>query len=131
MITQNKIGDFLTKIKNAQKIHKTICVLQKSKMVLGTLNILYKEGFINGYSVEDKRIIVFLKYKINGEPAIQKITIISKSGVPKYISIEKLKMLIKSNKNFGTLIVSTPAGILSQKDAIITNNGGQLLCQIF
>ncbi len=130
MTISSKISDFLIQIKNAQKVNKTLCILPKSKIVLGTLNILYNEGFINGYALNNKNITVFLKYKLNAEPAIQQINILTKPGVPKYISVRKLQFLKRNNKNLGILILSTSQGILSQKEALLSNNGGHLLCQI-
>lgn len=131
MTIQNTFNDFLIRIKNTQKTKKTYCIVPTTNLIIGTLNLLYEEGFINGFYKDKKYVKIFLKYKTSGEPTIQTILMISKPGIPKYISIQRLKTLEKKNKNLGLMILTTSQGILSPKKAIQKNIGGQLLYQIF
>jgi small subunit ribosomal protein S8 len=99
-----------------------------SKLNLNLINLLYKEGFIRGFFYNSKRINVLLKYTEDLKPVIKNIKIISTSG--RRIIISK-KTLSKFHKNAGTLILSTPKGLMtSQKAKDLACTGGEVLCKI-
>lgn len=130
MTIQNKLGDFLIRIQNAQNTNKIFCEIPYSKLLFGIINILYKEGYINGFFINKQKIHVFLKYKSNGTPAIKKLIQKSKTGRPEYLTTKKLRTFDKNNQNIGVLIISSSKGIISQTDALSKNIGGKVLCQI-
>ena len=130
------IADYLSRIRNAvMRGHKTVSV-PASKMKIGITKVLYDMGFIRGYKVvkDPKRpyireIKIALKYHpITKEPAIHELKRISKPGLRKYI---KVKDLPRYRNNMGILILSTPKGIIHDKDARKYNVGGELLCSVW
>lgn len=99
--------------------HKSICV--------NLLKVMYKEGYINGFRrlpAHPNKIEIFLKYN-NGKAAISKFSTISKPSRRIYTKVETLWKLRTSLQ---TLILSTPAGILSDKECRKLGLGGEVLC---
>jgi len=127
------LSDMLTRIRNGQKAKLFEIDLHTPvpKYCIIILEILYKEGFIRGFK---KQIInnkiymkVLLKYDLEGNPVINKIQRISKQGCRVYTPI---KALWKVNNGVGVFLISTPKGILTDKDARFLNSGGEVLCYI-
>lgn len=94
------------------------------------LAVMYKEGYINGFRKlpnEPNKIEIFLKY-INRKPAISKFSSISKPARRVYTSVDALWKLRTSLQTF---VISTPHGILSDKECRKRHLGGEILCILF
>jgi small subunit ribosomal protein S8 len=93
--------------------------------------ILKNLGFIIDYEVIDdnkqKKLNLVLKYK-NGKPAITGLKRISKPGLRVYRSADKLPRVLNG---LGTAVISTPKGLLTDKDAKNLLVGGEVLCFIW
>jgi len=130
---KDNISDMLTRIRNGQKarLFEIQLFYPVSKVCLEILNILYKEGYIRGFkkSYVNKKLFVkvLLKYDLEGNPIIKKISRVSKPGCRVYSSI---KSIWKIKSGLGVFILSTPKGILTDSDARILNTGGEVLCYI-
>ena len=88
---------------------------------------MYKEGYINGFrklSDQSNKIEIFLKYN-NGKPAISKLSTLSKPSRRIYL---KVGCLWKLSTSLQTLIISTPRGVLSDKECRKLRLGGEILC---
>ena len=101
-------------------------------MVVNILKILQEEGYIKSFNENEikkgiKEIKITLSY-IKGEPSIKIISRISKPGRRVY---SKLKNLPSYYKGYGTTIVSTSKGVMTDKKARISNLSGEILCQVF
>jgi small subunit ribosomal protein S8 len=99
-------------------------------LCLQVLKVLYSEGYINGFRINPKdlnSVEIFLKYN-NGKPAVKKIQSMSKPGRRIYASINALWKLETS---LLTLVVSTPKGILSDKQCRKFHQGGEVLCIVY
>lgn len=131
----NFISDMLIRIKNGSKAKRKQIILHplSSKTCYKILEILRDEGYIWGFEVkynfETKRyeIVVFLKYNSIGVPVIQEISIISKFSRRFFCNT---KSLWKAKSNMGISILSTPKGILTDRDARLLNTGGEVICYI-
>ena len=122
------ISDLLTRIRNAQSVRKSEVSTLKSRHCLGILNAMEQEGLIRGFEVSDKRNVkVFLKYSQNSSPVMASIKRVSRPGRPFYL---QAKSLWKLNKGLGLYILSTPKGVLSDRDARRLNVGGEVICKI-
>jgi len=119
----------LTRIRNGQKAGKISILHPKTKLCCKILNIFLDEGFILGYNVlpTNPRVIkIHLKY-FNNQPVINQIKAVSKPSKRVYISS---KELWKINNLLGVLILSTPKGVLSDKNSRKLNVGGEVFCII-
>jgi len=105
----------------------------KSKTVLAVLDILLLEGFIRGYTFNTKdsgKIKVLLKYSLNGrEKAIRDIKGVSKPSKRFYVTLDDLWSFYW-DLPFVCLVLSTSKGIMTSKEALKYNIGGELLCYV-
>lgn len=134
MSMTDPIADFLTRIRNAQRARHETVVTSHSKVNANIAKILKKEGFILDYEVQTdetqkmkKSIEVTLRYSTSMTPVIQDISRVSTPGRRKYANSEALE---KQLKTFVTTIVSTPQGVLTDRDAVAKKVGGELICQV-
>jgi small subunit ribosomal protein S8 len=127
MVT-DPIADFLIRLQNASKVNKEMVSMPYSNMKLSIAEVLKREGYIGNV---DKRkagsISISLVYK-NGRPAIRGAKRISKPSRRMYMSVHDLKPV---KRNHGLLVLSTPAGILTGKDAKTKRVGGEALFEIW
>ena len=132
MILTDPIADMLTRIRNALTAkHETVSI-PASKEKASILNILIEEGYIKEVkAVEEgtrKNIIVTLKYDDNGDSVIQGLRRISKPGLRVYAEKDKLPKVING---LGIAIISTNKGILTDKQARLSNVGGEVLAFVW
>jgi small subunit ribosomal protein S8 len=126
------IGDMLTRIRNAIMVKKKEVVVEPaSKLKMAILDVLKREGYIEGYKIEGegvkKRIIVYLKY-YQGKPVIQVIERVSKPGRRIYVGVDEIP---KVYNGLGIAILSTSKGVLSDREAKKLRVGGELICKVF
>lgn len=126
------ISDSLTRIRNASLRKLDNTKLFYANVVVSILDIFQKKSYIESYNIIEegpkKFINVVLKYDEKGKSAINELKRISKPGRRVY----KGKDDIKTFKNgYGTIIVSTSKGVLSNDIAYEQKVGGELLCSIW
>lgn len=125
------ISDMLTRIRNATVANKASLVLPYSKFKDNLAQLLVKEGFIKS-SMEVpgklKNLQIDLKYTAVGDSVITGIKRVSKPGQRIYLPVEKLP---RTNSGFGITVVSTPKGLLTDKQARKQRVGGEVVCQVW
>jgi len=131
MPVTDPIADYLTRIRNAAKAKKVRVEIPASRTKISLSEILKSLGYIIDYEVLDdnkqKKLNIVLKYK-NGIPAITGLKRISKPGLRVYRSADKLPKVLNG---LGTAVISTPKGLLSDKDARNNLIGGEVICYIW
>lgn len=128
----DQISDLITRLRNGQNRKLLTITLYKptSKYCLHFLDILYNEGYIRGYKILESKplhIMVYLKYTADGSPAISEIKRISKPSRRFYV---KIKSLWNVKSGLGIFILSTPKGLMTDLDAKILNQGGEVICSV-
>ena len=125
------LGDMLTRIRNGQQARKDSILTPASKLRAHVLDVLQREGYIRGYNEEElagqKGLRIELKY-FEGQPAIQHLVRVSKPGRRVYSGSQELPRI---RNGLGTVIVSTPRGVLSDQEAREQNVGGEVLAEVF
>lgn len=123
------ISDMIARIKNGQRARLLEISIIKSHLCIDILNVLYREGYIRGYSVKTTKnmIYVYLKY-IDNKPVITEIKRISKPGRRYYINNKQLDDLYNG---LGILILTTSKGVISNRLAKEYKLGGELICTVF
>jgi len=131
---QNYVADMLIRIKNGQKAQLDAVTLHSNmpKFCFKILEILYQEGFIRGFKINYKSnnvkvVKVLLKYENSGASVMKNVTLVSTPGRRVYASVRSL-WTIKNGT--GIYILSTPKGVMIDRDARILNLGGEVLCAI-
>jgi len=126
------IADSLTRIRNAAARKLETTELLHSKMIEAIVSILVDKGYLESFSVEEdgnkKTIKVVLKYDDNGNSVINEVKKISKPGRRIYKGKEEIK---RFKNGYGTLIVSTSAGVLPNDEAYKRGTGGEVICSIW
>ena len=131
MPVTDPIADYLTRIRNANKAKKVRVEIPASMTKIGLSEIFKNLGYIVDYEILDdnkqKKLNLVLKYK-NGVPAISGLKRISKPGLRVYRPADKLPKLLNG---LGTAVISTPKGLLSDKEARNLLVGGEVICYIW
>lgn len=131
MNISDPIGDMITRIRNAQMRGKAVVTTPASKLRVGVLEVLIKEGYIRSFSEiqvgNHSELSIELKYS-EGTPVIEKITRVSKPGRRVYSSVKDLPLV---RNGLGISILSTPKGVMSDATARVENVGGEILCQVY
>ena len=132
MVMTDPIADYLTRIRNANMAKHDSVEIPASNIKKSISEILKREGFIRDYEVADDNkqgvIKVFLKYGPNGERVISGLKRISKPGLRNYVGAEDLPKVLNG---IGIAIVSTSAGVITDKEARQKNVGGEVIAYIW
>ncbi len=126
------ISNFLTTIRNAYSASHASCVCLFSNVHLGIAKILKNEGYISDVEQIEadngiKSLKVTLKY-VDDAPAIEGIERVSKQGRRVYTSYLEIPRVLSG---MGISILTTPKGILCDRDARKQKVGGELICKVW
>ena len=132
MIVTDPIADMLTRIRNANQMKYKEVEVPSSKIKLEIARILKDEGFIEDYKLEDKdnnqSILINLKYGPKKERVITGLKRISKPGMRVYAKVEEITTVLNG---FWIAILSTPKGLMTNKEAKRNSLGGEVLVYIW
>ena len=136
MAVTDSIGDYLTRIRNAQQAGHKIVEIPASNLKKRITEILYDQGFILKYKFEDEGgkgtqggIKIALKYDpLSKKPVIRELGRISRPGLRQYAKADELTRVISG---LGVAIVSTSRGVMTDKQARALNLGGELICYVY
>jgi small subunit ribosomal protein S8 len=123
------LSNAISIIKNGYQYHKHSVQVPNSKLCQNCLATLYNLGYLQQFTIKDKKtIIVLLKYN-NNKPSLRNLVRISTPGPRMYFKSKKLKTLFR-NKDNGFVLLSTSKGILTNEEARLFNVGGELLLRV-
>jgi len=120
------VGDFLIRLKNAAMAERSVVSANKSKLNKAVAEALKKEGFLDEVKEEKDGLTVKLSFR-KKEPVLLDVKLVSKPGLRIYMNVEELV----AKKGPSVVILSTPLGVLSAKDAIKKKVGGEVIAEIF
>ena len=132
--TNDPIADYLTRIRNAVSAGHRLVEIPASNIKKEITKILFDQGYILNYKFEETPnkqgiIKIALKYAPHTKlPAIRGLKRVSKPGLRVYSKSEKLPRVLNG---LGIAIISTPKGIMTDKEARRLNLGGEVLCFIY
>lgn len=126
------IADMLTRIRNANQNRAHSVTMPSSNMKETIASILKDEGFIEDYKVEKNNVqnilTLTLKYSQNKERVITGLKRISKPGLRVYAKAENIPRVLNG---LGIAIISTPKGVMTDKEARKNNVGGEVIAYIW
>lgn len=131
-VVSDKVGDMLTRIRNAQRVRHATVRSPSSRLRKSILDVLLSEGYIRGYTVEKIRegiedLIIELKY-YEGQPVIREISRVSTPGLRRYSPSDKVPSFYNG---LGINIISTSHGVMSDMKARQMNVGGEIICRVY
>lgn len=135
MTMTDPIADMLTRVRNASQAYHDTALMPSSKIKVGIAQILTDEGYIAGFEVKEpaegevgKSLQITLKYGQNRERSISGVRRISKPGLRVYAKSTGLPKVLGG---LGIAIISTSAGLLTDKQAHARSVGGEVLAYVW
>lgn len=130
MSMTDPIADMLTRIRNGQKARKVSVAMPSSNAKVAVANVLKDEGYITDFNTSTEgaksELNVELKY-YEGKPVIENIRRVSKPGLRVYRANDGLPKVLGG---LGVAIISTSAGVMSDRQAREKGIGGEVLCVV-
>jgi small subunit ribosomal protein S8 len=136
-MVNDSISDMLTRIRNSTLTKKTIVLVPLTRLNEQIASILEREGFIQSFQISEdsKSLILRLKYRSKQisttkvkESCITNLKRISKPGLRIYANHKEIPRILNGA---GIILLSTPVGILTDREARSRAIGGELLCSIW
>ncbi len=126
------IADLLTRIRNAAHARKEQVDVPWSKVKAQVVEVLTAEGFLKEHSVIEQDghqvLRVWLKYDAGNRPVIVGLKRVSRPSLRVYVGADQVPPI---RGGLGVNILSTPAGILTDREARKRNVGGEILCAVW
>ncbi|MEQ1500513.1 MAG: 30S ribosomal protein S8 [Parcubacteria group bacterium] len=127
----DQIADMIVRMKNASDSNKESVVFSHSKLKLAILDVLLKSGYVKSFGKKGKKIAKFIEVVLNYDengPRIHGVEKLSKNSKRVY---SKSKDIRKVKNGLGLMIISTPKGIMTDRQAKEANVGGEALFKIW
>ena len=134
MAMTDPIADMLTRIRNGLTAKLESVIVPASNMKKAIAQILVEEGYVKSASiVKDEKgiqdnIVIELKYGPNNTKVISGLKRISKPGLRVYASRDELPKVLKG---LGIAIISTSAGLMTQKECLQQGIGGEIVAYVW
>lgn len=127
------ISDLLTRIRNAGRAGHPSLVIPRSKVKLELCRVLKEEGFIEGYldlsdPAPQGEIKVFLRYLGERKPVFRGLQRVSKPSRRVYVAKDAIPRV---RNGLGVAILTTPRGVLTDRQARIAGVGGEVICHVW
>lgn len=123
--------DSIIRIKNGYLAKKDFVVIFYSRLIEAVVDILKREQYVKDYQIEEndkkKLIKVFLLYK-EKKPVLTEVKIVSRPGRRIYVKVKDLKPVLGG---LGMAVLSTPKGVMTDKQARKEKVGGELLFKVW
>jgi small subunit ribosomal protein S8 len=128
------IADMLTRVRNANTAFHDDVRMPSSKLKEALARILEREGYIEGYSVEDdptkpgKRLTIKMKYTTDRQRTISGLRRVSRPGLRVYTKADAVPRVLGG---LGIAVLSTNQGLMTDREARERRVGGEVLCQVW
>lgn len=127
----NSVADLAIRIKNGYMAEKPDIIVTYSKLNTKIIEILKKENYIADFTVQTtgakKTIEVTLRYT-NNTPAVTDVQVVSKPGRKMYSKAKYIKPILGG---LGIAIMTTPRGVMTDREAKTAKVGGEVLFKIW
>lgn len=132
MSMTDPIADMLTRIRNAAQAGHPNVDIPSSGLKVEIAKILRDNHYIRGYRVteDDKQGVlrVYIKYTEDETPSFRELTRVSKPGLRQYVTASEIPRI---KQGLGIAILSTSAGVLTDREARRQGVGGEVLCTVW
>jgi len=132
MTMTDPIADMLTRVRNASMVRARTVLVPDSRIKRALARILQQEGYVSRFEVVRSgrfpMIRIHLKYAEGRKPVLRGLERISKPGCRVYTNKIQIPWV---QSGLGTVILSTPRGILTGREARRAGIGGEVLCKVW
>lgn len=130
MTLMDPLSDALTNIRNNElQVNSTCTISPASKLIGHVLSVMKKENYISNFEYIDDNKAGKFEVELDGN--INHCGVIKPRHAVKKDEFEKFEKRYLPAKNFGILIVTTPEGIMTHKEAKAKGIGGRLLAYMY
>jgi len=130
-VSTDPIADMLSRIRNAIAVNKREVSLPHSKIKEAVAQILADNGFISAVDSQEENGRRQLVITINSEDESAKITEINRLSRPGRRMYVKSPAVPTVRRGRGIVVISTSHGIMTGRDAVAKNLGGELICEVY
>lgn len=130
MVTSDPIADMLARIHNGYMARKMVVALPWSKVKESLANVLTENHYLSKIEItaDDGKKNLQLGLKYNSKiPAMQSVRRVSRPSVRVYVNKSQLPKVLGG---LGIAIISTPQGLLTDKEARKRGLGGEVICEV-
>ena len=134
MTMTDPIADMLTRVRNANIAFHDQVRMPSSKLKEALARILEREGYIDGWQVEDdpskpgKRLTIRMKYTQDRQRTISGLRRVSRPGLRVYTKADAVPRVLGG---MGIAVLSTNQGLMTDREARERRVGGEVLCQVW
>lgn len=132
MTMTDPVADMLTRVRNASLAYLEHAVMPSSKIKVNIARILEQEGYIEGFEVTDKKpqpeLSITMKYSPDRERVVTGIRRISKPGLRVYVKHDEIPRVLGG---LGVAILSTNAGLMTDRQARKDGRGGEVIAYVW
>ncbi len=125
------LANFVISIKNASAARKRTVESVHNKLLESVAKVLKKEGFIDSFEVKGTapklRLVVTLRYNEDG-PAVSEAAKVSRFSRRVYRGAKEIRPM---RQGYGLRILTTPKGVMTDREARRLNVGGEVLCEVW
>lgn len=126
-MVNDPISDFLVRLQNASMVGHSSVTLPYSSLKNAVAKILEREGYLTSVAKKNNALVVGLSYR-DGRPTINGIKRISKPSRRMYMGVRDVRPV---RGGMGLLVLSTPAGVVTGKEAKTMRVGGEVMFEIW
>ncbi len=131
-MVKDYVADLISNLKNASDSHKESAIFPYSKYGLAVAEALERLGYVKGVSKKGKKISKFIEVKLaygaDNTPRISGVERVSRFSKRIYYGVKDIHPV---RNGFGSFILSTTSGILSDREARKAETGGEVLFKIW
>jgi small subunit ribosomal protein S8 len=125
-MTNYPLGDFLIRIKNAALARGKEVLVPSTKQIKTVASALKRAGYLEEIGQEKEFLKVSITYK-RKKPLMMGLKLISRPGLRIYMGVSQ----IEKKRGPSILLVSTPKGILTSREAVKERLGGEVLVEVW
>ena len=125
------LGDLLIRIKNAGRARKATVSAPQSKLKEAVLSVLQKEGYVKSFTKKGKKVQKTLEIELSYNGDECRVHEVKRMSLPSKRVYIKVDDIHPTRQGYGSLILSTPKGILSDKEARKVRAGGETLFEVW
>ena len=129
---QDPIADMLTRLRNGVRARRPFVEVPSSRMKRDLANLLKREGFVSDVAESQEGIRrtlrVHLKYTASQEPVLQGLRRVSRPGCRRYAASDAIPRV---RSGIGMAVLTTSAGLLTDREARRKGMGGEIICQVW
>lgn len=128
----HRVSDLIIRIKNATRAGRREVALDNLKINKAICKVLVTEGFLESFEtgINDNKKVIVAKIKYEKRiPNFTDVLVVSKPSLRKYATAQQIPGIQRKGRH--TIILSTNKGIMTGREAIKRNVGGEVLFRIW